>query len=157
MKKYDLLAEYLNNISFDSSMNVPALFFQDTNEQARISVNLDIKVDHAENELYLINLIVGLQSSFENGQSIFNIDCSYSGIIHMNEVVDEETLQRILLIDVPQELYVSVKALIDQTINNSGFPPFCMSDVDFEELYTNKHRSDVMMFNQRRANNSLVC
>lgn len=138
MKKFDLITEFLKNISFESP-NVPALFFQKENGQAKASTNIDIKVQGAENNLYMVDLLVSLNSSLNaDNVIIFAVVCIYSGLVHVEEYENEEELKRILMIDVPAMIFPSAKTLIEQVIMTSGFPPFKMQTVDFNILYENR-------------------
>ena len=138
MKKFELITEFLKNISFESP-NVPALFFQKENEQARVNINIDIQVKGADNDLYMVDLWVSLNSSLnaDNG-IIFAVVCVYSSLVHVEEYENEEVLKRILMIDVPTMIFPSAKTLIEQIIMTSGFPPFKMQSVDFNALYENR-------------------
>lgn len=138
MKKFDLITEFLKNVSFESP-NVPALFFQKGNEQAQISINIDIQVKGADNNLYMVDLIVCLNSLLNTDNSIiFAVVCIYSGLVHVEKCENEEELRRTLMIDVPTMIFPSAKTLIEQIIMTSGFPPFKMQSVDFNALYENR-------------------
>ena len=138
MKKFDLLTQFLKNVSFESP-NVPELFFQQDNGQAKMEVGIDIQIKSADNDMYMVDLHVKLHSLLEtDSKTIFAIESIYTGLVHAETTENEEELKKILLIEVPTMLFPSVKMLIEQIIMNSGFPPFKLQQVDFKELYESK-------------------
>ena len=140
MAKFNIISQFLKDISFESP-NVPELFFrQDNNNgQAKLEINIDIQIKGAENNLFMVDLIVKVHSKLEQGdKSIFLIDSTYSGLVQMEEEKDEEAKKRTLLIDVPTLLFPAVRAMIVRLTAESGFPPFAMQPVDFAQLYEQK-------------------
>ena len=90
MAKFNIISQFLKDISFESP-NVPELFFKNDNGQAKLEINIDIQIKGAENNLFMVDLIVKVHSKLENGdKSIFLIDSTYSGLVQMEEEKDEE-------------------------------------------------------------------
>ncbi len=134
MPKFNIISQFLKDISFESP-NVPELFFKQENSQAKIEINIDINIKGAENNLYMVDLITKVHSKLDQGdKSIFLIESTYTGMVQYEEK-DEETKKRTLLIDVPTLLFPSVRALVTRLTAESGFPAFVMQPVDFAQLY----------------------
>ncbi len=142
MANFNIISQFLKDISFESP-NVPELFFKQDNSPAKMEINIDMQVKGAENNLFMVDLIIKAHSKLEaDEKSIFMIDCTYSSLVQMDEnVKDEETKKRALLIDVPTLLFPAVRALIVRLTAESGFPPFAMQPVDFEALYNQKQNA----------------
>ncbi|MBD5400608.1 protein-export chaperone SecB [bacterium] len=141
MAKFNIISQFLKDISFESP-NVPELFFKQENGQAKLEINIDIQIKGAENNLFMVDLIVKAHSKLEAGEkTIFLIESTYSGLVQMEEEKDEEAKKRTLLIDVPTLLFPSVRALITRMTAESGFPAFVMQPVDFAQLYAQKQAS----------------
>ncbi len=143
MAKFNIISQFLKDISFESP-NVPELFFKQENSPAKLEINIDMQVKGAENNLFMVDLIMKVHSKLESGdKSIFLIDSTYSGMVQMDESVkDEEAKKRTLLIDVPTLLFPAVRSLITRLTAESGFPPFAMQPVDFEALYEQKQQNE---------------
>ncbi len=141
MANFNLVSQFLKDISFESP-NVPELFFKKDQTQANMEISVDIKPKSADNNLFMVDLIVKVHSKLVEGEkSIFLIDSTYSGLVKIDEK-DEEAKKRILLIDVPKLLFPFVRSLILKLTAESGFPPFSMQPLDFEEMYEkNKKKS----------------
>lgn len=140
MAQFNLISQFLKDFSFESP-NVPELFFQKENGQAKIDMNVDLQVKGADNNVYMVDLVVKLHSKLENGdKSIFMIDCTYAGMVQVEETKDEAELQKVLLIDVPHLLFPSVRALVTRITSESGFPPFAMQPLDFKKMYEDRQK-----------------
>jgi len=138
MAKFNIISQFLKDISFESP-NVPELFFKNDNGQAKLEINIDIQIKGAENNLFMVDLIVKAHSKLEaDDKTIFLIESTYSGLVQMEEEKDEEEKKRALLIGVPTLLFPSVRALITRLTSESGLQAFVMQPVDFAQLYAQK-------------------
>ena len=139
MAKFNIISQFLKDISFESP-NVPELFFKQDNGQAKLEINIDVQIKGAENNLFMVDLVTKIHSKLESdSKTIFMIENTYTGLVQMDEsVTDEEAKKRTLLIDIPTLLFPSVRALVARMTSESGFPTFVMQPVDFTELYESK-------------------
>ncbi len=139
MVNFNIISQFLKDLSFESP-NVPELFFNNKdNGQAKIEIGIDLQIKGADNNLFMVDLIARVHSKLENGdKTIFMIDCTYSGLVQMGEEKDEEKKKRTLMIDVPTLLFPSVRALVSRMTSESGFPMFTMQPIDFEQMYEQK-------------------
>jgi len=138
MAQYKLISQFLKKITFNSP-NVPELFFKQENTQAKMDINLDIQIKSSENKLYMVDLVTKLHSRLEGEKTVFEVEAVYSGLAQVEEAKNEEELKRMLLVDVPTQLFPAVHSLIFHLTAKSGFPPFQMHVVDFEQLYKEKN------------------
>lgn len=135
MSKFKIISQFLKDISFESP-NVPELFFNQDNGQAKIEINIDIQIKGAENNVFMVDLVTKVHSKLDkDSKTIFLIETTYSGLVQMEEEKDEEAKRRTLLIDVPTMIFPSLRALVTRLTAESGFPAFVMQPVDFEALY----------------------
>ncbi|MCR4917477.1 MAG: protein-export chaperone SecB [Alphaproteobacteria bacterium] len=140
MAKFNLIQQFLKDISFESP-NVPELFFKQDNGQAELEINIDIPVKGSENNLFMVDLNVKVHSKLkDNAKTIFLIESTYTGLVQLEEEKDEEAKRRTLLIDVPTLLFPAVRALVTRLTAESGFPPFAMQQVDFAALYEQRQQ-----------------
>jgi preprotein translocase subunit SecB len=137
MAEYKMISQFLKRFSFESP-SVPELFFKQENTQAKMDINLDIQIKSSENKLYMVDLLTKLHSKLDETKTVFQIDSVYSALVQIEKNEKEEDLKHTLLVDVPTQLFPSVRALVLRMTAESGFPPFQMQIVDFEELYKNK-------------------
>lgn len=141
MAKFNIISQFLKDISFESP-NVPDLFFKQDNGQAELEINIDMQVKGSEKNLYMVDLITKIHSKLKSdAKSIFLIEATYTGLVQIDESEkDEEAKKRTLLIDVPTLLFPSVRALVTRLTAESGFPPFAMQMVDFADMYEKRQQ-----------------
>ncbi len=148
MPKFNIISQFLKDISFESP-NVPELFFKQDNGQAKLEINIDINIKGSENNLFMVDLITKVHSKLEkDDKTMFLIESTYTGIVQYEEK-DEETKKKTLLIDVPTLLFPAVRALVTRLTAESGFPAFTMQPVDFAALYEQRQNAAA---NQKPAN-----
>ena len=141
MAKFNIISQFLKDISFESP-NVPDLFFKQDNGQAELEINIDMQVKGSEKNLYMVDLITKIHSKLKSdAKSIFLIEATYTGLVQIDESEkDEEAKKRTLLIEVPTLLFPSVRALVTRLTAESGFPPFAMQMVDFADMYEKRNQ-----------------
>ena len=137
MAQFKLISGFLKKLTFDSP-SVPELFFKQDNTQAKMDINLDIQIKSSENKLFMVDLVTKLHSKLEDDKTVFEIDCVYSALVQIEKDKGEEDVKHTLLVDIPGLLFPNVRALVLRATAESGFPPFQMQVVDFEELYKSK-------------------
>ena len=145
MTKFQLISQFLKDFSFESP-NVPELFFNEDNGQAKIEINVDIQVKGTDNSIYMVDLLVNIHSKLDvNDKSIFIIKSNYSGLVQIEttENEKEDEIKRTLLIEIPHLLFPSIRALIIRITGESGFPAFSMQPIDFAELYKEKNPQEI--------------
>lgn len=137
MPKFNIISQFLKDISFESP-NVPELFFKQDASPAKLEINLDINVKGSENNLYMVDLITKVHSKIEkDNKSVFLIESTYSGLVQCDEK-DDEVKKRLFFIDVPTLLFPAVRAMVTRLTAESGFAAFTMQPVDFAQLYEQK-------------------
>ena len=64
MAKFNIISQFLKDISFESP-NVPELFFKQDDGQAKLEIGIDIQIKGAENNLFMVDLIVKVHSKLD--------------------------------------------------------------------------------------------
>ncbi|MBR0212406.1 MAG: protein-export chaperone SecB [Alphaproteobacteria bacterium] len=151
MPKFNIISQFLKDISFESP-NVPELFFKQDNGQAKIEINIDINIKGADNNLFMVDLITKVHSKLEkDNKTIFMIESTYTGMVQYEEK-DEEAKKKTLLIDVPTLLFPAVRAMVTRLTAESGFPAFVMQPVDFADLYEQRQKAAANQSTPKPAN-----
>ena len=151
MPKFNIISQFLKDISFESP-NVPELFFKQDNGQAKIEINIDINIKGADNNLFMVDLITKVHSKLEkDNKTIFMIESTYTGMVQYEEK-DEEAKKKTLLIDVPTLLFPAVRAMVTRLTAESGFPAFVMQPVDFADLYEQRQKAAANQATPKPAN-----
>ena len=81
MPKFNIISQFLKDISFESP-NVPELFFKQDNGQAKVEINIDINIKGSENNLYMVDLVTRVHSKLDkDDKTIFMIESTYTGMV----------------------------------------------------------------------------
>ena len=151
MPKFNIISQFLKDISFESP-NVPELFFKQENNPAKLEMNIDINIKGSENNLFMVDLITKVHSKIEkDDKTVFMIESTYTGMVQYEEK-DEETKKKTLLIDIPTILFPSVRAMVTRLTAESGFPAFVMQPVDFADLYEQRQKAAAAKETPKPAN-----
>ncbi|MDR2769958.1 MAG: protein-export chaperone SecB [Rickettsiales bacterium] len=138
MQQFKMISEFLKKFSFVSP-NTPDLFFsQKDGAAAKMDINVDINIKSSETQMFMVDLIVNIDSKLDGGKVVFQIGVEYSALIQIDGDPKGEGVKHALLVDVPRLLFPAVRGLVMQATGESGFPPLHMQSIDFEEMYANR-------------------
>ena len=136
-KKYKILTEFAKDISYETP-DVET-YLQTKDNILKYNLTLDINSKILKNKMIEVNIISKFQeANLERKKSNFEI--TYAAIFRIDEnVTDEKEIKKIVLSDVPNEIYPRLEDLFITLVNKSGFPEIKIEKkVDFEKLYKEK-------------------
>ena len=136
-KKYKILTEFAKDVSYEMP-NVET-YLQTKDNILKYNLNLDINSKFLKNKMIEVNIISKFQdANLEKKKSNFEI--TYAAVVRIDEnVKDEKEMKKIVLSDVPNEIYPRLEDLFITLVNKSGFPEVKIErKVDFEKLYKEK-------------------
>ena len=136
-KKYKILAEFAKDVSYET----PDIetYLQTKDNILKYHLTLDINSKFLKNKMTEVNIISKFQeTNLEKKKSNFEI--TYAAIVKIDEnVTDKKEMEKIVLSDVPNEIYPRLEDLFISLVNKSGFPEVKIErKVDFEKLYREK-------------------
>ena len=136
-KKYKILAEFAKDVSYETP-DVET-YLQTKDNILKYNLNLDINSKFLKNKIIEVNIISKFQeANLKERKSNFEI--TYTAIVRIDEnIKDEKEMKKIVLSDVPNEIYPRLEDLFITLVNKSGFPEVKIErKVDFEKLYKEK-------------------
>ena len=136
-KKYKILTEFAKDISYETP-DVET-YLQTKDNILKYNLTLDINSKILKNKMIEVNIISKFQeANLEKKKSNFEI--TYAAIFRIDEnITDEKEIKKIILSDVPNEIYPRLEDLFITLVNKSGFPEIKIEKkVDFEKLYEEK-------------------
>lgn len=138
---FHLIKTFLKEVVFESP-NTPELFFSE-----EVSANMEINIDHkskvSDGKYYLVELYVSLRPRISD-KLIFGIKLTYSSLIEvLDKDVDQEELEYLLKVVIPQSMYDPLRNLVWKLTTKSGFPPVMMKDYDFATHLENVRRKSI--------------
>ena len=133
-KKYKILAEFAKDVSYET----PDIetYLQTKDNILKYHLTLDINSKFLKNKMTEVNIISKFhETNLEKKKSNFEI--TYAAIIRIDEnIKNEKEMEKIVLSDVPNEIYPRLEDLFISLVNKSGFPEVKIErKVDFEKLY----------------------
>ena len=137
IKKYKILTEFAKDVSYETP-DVET-YLQTKDNILKYNLTLDINSKILKNKMIEVNIISKFQeANLEKKKSNFEI--TYAAIFRIDEnVTDEKEIKKIVLSDVPNEIYPRLEDLFITLVNKSGFPEVKIErKVDFEKLYKEK-------------------
>jgi len=136
-KKYKILTEFTKDVSYE----VPDVetYLETKDNILKYHLTLDINSKFLKKKMIEVNIISKFQeTNLEKKKSNFEI--TYAAIVRIDDdVTDEKEIKKIILSDVPNEIYSTLEDIFITLINKSGFPEIKIEKkVDFEKLYKEK-------------------
>ena len=136
-KKYKILTEFAKDVSYETP-DVET-YLQTKDNILKYHLTLDINSKFLKNKMVEVNIISEFkETNLEKKKSNFEI--TYAAIVRIeDDVKDEKEMKKIILSDVPNEIYPRLEDLFITLVNKSGFPEVKIEKkVDFEKLYKEK-------------------
>ena len=136
-KKYEILTEFAKDVSYEVP-NVET-YLETKDNILKYNLTLDINSKFLKKKMIEVNIISKFQEvNLERKKSNFEI--TYAAIVKIDEnITDEKEMEKIVLSDVPNDVYPRLEDLFITLINKSGFPEVKIErKVDFEKLYKEK-------------------
>ena len=136
-KKYKILTEFAKDVSYETP-DVET-YLQAKDNILKYHLTLDINSKFLKNKMVEVNIISEFkETNLEKKKSNFEI--TYAAIFRIDEnVTDEKEMKKIVLRDVPNEIYPRLEDLFITLVNKSGFPEVKIErKVDFGRLYKEK-------------------
>ena len=133
-ENYKIMSKYIKDISGETPNIETYLYVKDY--ISKYQLNIDINSKPLKAQIIEINTLLKFHDNSESKKkSLFEI--TYSTVIKLDkEVKDKNVLQKIVLCDVPKEVYPEMEKALLNLLHTSGYPEIKFEKkVDFEELY----------------------
>jgi len=131
---YKIIGRYIKNLDFN--IPNPKTFFLLSKDISNYKINIDIKSNQVKEKIIEVQTTLSLSPIKDNFEKI-NTKIVYSTIIEItDEITDKKEIEKIILINVPSEIYPELRKIFVFIFENSGFKEIKINKtVDFEKLY----------------------
>ena len=136
-KKFKILTKYVKDMSVETPDIESYLFVKEN--ISKYKLNIDIKSKPLKNKLIEIDItFVFEDKEASNRKSYFEI--IYAVVTKIDDdIKDKKDLEKIILCDVPSEVYSDLERIFLNLVHNSGFPGLKFEKkVDFNKLFSEK-------------------
>ena len=131
---YNIIAKYIKDINF----NIPNMnsYFLIEKNISNYKINFDIKSKKIKDNILEIDTNLKLISAIPDENEI-NVSILFSTLINLEKKLEnKKDLEKIILIDVPTEIYPDVRSVLVFLFEKSGFKKINIDkDVNFQSLY----------------------
>ena len=131
---YKIIGKYIKDLDFN--IPNPKTFFLLSKDISNYKINIDIKSNQIKDKIIEVQTTLNLKPLKEDFEKI-NTKIIYSTIIELaNEMNDKTEMEKIILINVPSEIYPDLRKIFVFLFENSGFKDVKISEkVDSQKLY----------------------
>ena len=136
-KKYEIILRYIK----DLSVEIPNLesFLLSREYITKYSLGLNITTNPIKNEMLEIITKLNYKDPNNNSKKSF-FEIHYASVIRLNDKkLKKEELEKIILVELQNEIYPDLEKIFLNVIKDSGFPYLKLEKkIDFEDLYQKK-------------------
>jgi preprotein translocase subunit SecB len=125
-----ILSQYVKDLSFENP-NSPAVFQWQT--QPVMNVEFNIGSQKIGDDLYEVGVKIDVTATADN-QVAFQVELLYAGLFALRNI-PEAQMEPFLLAEAPRLLFPYARQIIDQAVQDGGFPPMRLEPIDFGALY----------------------
>ena len=131
---YKIIGKYIKDLNFN--IPNPKTFFLLSKNISNYKINIDIKSAQVKQNIIEVLTTLSLTPIKDDFEKI-NTKIIYSTIVELeNEKIQKDEMEKIILINVPSEVYSELRQIFVFLFESSGFKDVKINEtVDFEKLY----------------------
>jgi preprotein translocase subunit SecB len=131
---YKIVGKYIRDLKFN--IPNPKAFFLLSKNITNYKINIDIKSDQVKQNVIEVLTSLSLVPNTNNFEKI-ETKIIYSTIVELtDENIKKDEIEKIILINVPSEIYSELRQIFIFMFKNSGFKDVKINEkIDFEKLY----------------------
>ena len=135
--KYKIIAKYIKNLNF--KIPNPKAFFLLSKNISNYKIKIDIKSNQFKDKIIEVETSLGLNST-KNDLEEITTKIVHSTIVEIDKnLVNKKTLEEIILVEVPSEIYQEIRSSFIFLFEKSGFKDIKIDEkVDFRKLYNQR-------------------
>ena len=131
---YKIIGKYIKNLDF-SIPNTKAFYLLSKNI-ANYKINIDIKSNRVKQNIIEVLTSLNLTPN-KNETDTINTKIVFATVVELqDEKIGKDQLEKIVLIEVPSQIYNELRKIFVGLFENSGFKDVNISEnIDFQKLY----------------------
>ena len=136
-ENFKILAKYIKDVSSETPNIETFLFVKDN--ISKYQLNIDITSKALKNKLIEVNTTLKFEDKEPNERKSY-YEIVYSTVVKINDDIQEKKeLEKIILCDVPTEIYPELEKTFLNLVHDSGHPGIKLEKkVDFNKLYNER-------------------
>ena len=131
---YKIIGKYIKDLDFN--IPNPKVFFSLSKDISSYKINIDIKSNQIKQNIIEVLTSLNLKPTKENIDKI-NTKIVLATLIEMkNQNIEKKEIEKIVLVDVPTQIYGEIRKIFISLFESSGFKDIKINEkVDFKKLY----------------------
>ena len=136
-EKFKILAKYIKDLSSETPDIETFLFVKENISKYQLSIDITSKA--LKNKLIEVNITLKFEDKEQNEKKS-HYEIVDATIVKVNdEIKEKKDLERIILCDVPTEIYSDLESSFLNLIHNSGHPTIKLEKkIDFNKIYNER-------------------
>ena len=136
-KKYKILSSFIKDMSSETPDVESFLFTKDN--ISKYELDIDINSNPLKNKLIEVNTCLKFHDKTKQEKKSY-FEVIYTSVVRIEDVVKEKKdLQKIILCDVPTEIYTKLEKILLNLLSDSGYPGVKFDKkIDFNNLFKEK-------------------
>ena len=134
---YKIIGKYIKDLKF--SIPNAKIFFSLSKDIANYKINIDIKSNQVKENIIEVFTSLRLIPTKNDSEKI-ETNIVYCSVVELTKKnINKKEMEKIVLIQVPSEVYSELRKIFVNLFENSGFKDIKINkNVDFQELYNRK-------------------
>ena len=134
MINYKIVSKFIKQLDF--RIPSPNIYFLLGENISKYKINIDIKSNQIKEKLIEIETSLTLKPTSDNFEKI-ETKIIYSTIVQIDgDISNKKSLEEIILIKIPKEIYPDIRDIFILTFEKSGFKEIKIDkEVNFQKLY----------------------
>ena len=134
---YKIIGKYIKDLKF--SIPNAKIFFSLSKDIANYKINIDIKSNQVKENIIEVFTSLRLIPTKNDSEKI-ETNIVYCSVVELTKKnINKKEMEKIVLIQVPSEVYSELRKIFVNLFENSGFKDIKINEnVDFQELYNRK-------------------
>ena len=136
-EKYKILSNFIKDMSSETPDVESYLFTKDN--IAKYELDIDINSKPLKNKLIEVNTCLKFHDKTKQEKKSY-FEVIYTSVVRIEDIVKEKKdLQKIILCDVPTEIYTKLEKILLNLLSDSGYPGVKFDKkIDFNNLFKEK-------------------
>ena len=136
-EKYKILSSFIKDMSSETPDVESFLFTKDN--ISKYELDIDINSKPLKNKLIEVNTCLKFHDKTKQEKKSY-FEVIYTSVVRIEDVVKEKKdLQKIILCDVPTEIYTKLEKILLNLLSDSGYPGVKFDKkIDFNNLFKEK-------------------
>ena len=134
---YKIIGKYIKDLKF--SIPNAKVCFSLSKDIANYKINIDIKSNQIKENIIEVLTSLRLMPTKNDSEKI-ETNIVYCSVVELTKKnINKNEMEKIILIEVPSEVYSELRKIFVNLFENSGFKDIKINEsVDFQELYNRK-------------------